>query len=78
MRMLRENFMYNFQQQDLVYMTQEEEDFAKNFARFINEANILQLYDLTNLAIRDIGQNANAKIVFYDFALKIIVLLIQK
>ena len=59
-------------------MTQEEEDFAKNFARFINEANILQLYDLTNLAIRDIGQNANAKIVFYDFALKIIVLLIQK
>ena len=76
--MLRENFMYNFQQQDLVYMTQEEEDFAKNFARFINEANILQLYDLTNLAIRDIGQNANAKIVFYDFALKIIVLLIQK
>ena len=78
MRMLRENFMYNFQQQDLVYMTQEEEDFAKNFARFINEANILQLYDLTNLAIRDIGQNANAKIVFYDFALRIIVLLIQK
>ena len=78
LRMLRENFMYNFQQQELVYMTQEEEAFAKNFARFINEANILQLYDLTNLAIRDIGQNANAKIVFYDFALRIIVLLIQK
>ena len=78
LRMLRENFMYNFQQQELVYMTQEEEDFAKNFARFINEANILQLYDLTNLAIRDIGQNANAKIVFFDFALQIIVLLIQK
>jgi DNA polymerase-3 subunit delta' len=78
LRMLRENFMYNFQQQDLVYMTKEEEDFAKNFARFINEANILPLYDLTNLAIRDISQNANAKIVFYDFALRIIVLLIQK
>ena len=78
LRMLRENFMYNFHQEELVYMTQEEEDFAKNFARFINEANILQLYDLTNLAIRDIGQNANAKIVFFDFALRIIVLLIQK
>ena len=59
-------------------MTREEEDFAKNFARFINEANILQLYDLTNRALRDIGQNANAKIVFFDFALQIIVLLIQK
>ena len=78
LRLLRENFMYNFKQQDLTYMTQEEEDFAKNFARFINEANILPLYDLANKAIRDIGQNANAKIVFFDFALQIIVLLIQK
>ena len=78
LRMLRENFMSNFQQPELVYMTQEEEDFAKNFARFINEGNILQLYDLANRAIRDIGQNANAKIVFFDFALQMIVLLIQK
>ena len=78
LRMLRENFMYNFQQKELVYMTQEEEDFSRNFARFINEANILPLYDLANRAIRDIGQNANAKIVFFDFTLQIIVLLIQK
>ena len=78
LRMLRENFMSNFHQPELVYMTQEEEDFAKNFARFINEGNILQLYDLANRAIRDIGQNANAKIVFFDFALQMIVLLIQK
>ena len=77
LRMVRENFMYNFQNQELIYMTQKEEDFARNFARFINEANVLQLYDLANRAIRDIGQNANAKIVFFDFALQIIVLLIQ-
>lgn len=76
--MLRENFMYNFQQQDLCYMTQQEEDFARNFARFVNEANILPIYDLTNRAFRDIGQNANAKVVFFDFALQMIVLLIQK
>ena len=78
LRMVRENFMYNFQQGDLCYMTQEEENFARNFARFINEANVLQLYDLANRAIRDIGQNANAKIVFFDFALQVIVLLLQK
>ena len=78
LRMLRENFMYNFQQPDLVYMTQEEEGFAKNFARFINEANILPITDLINKAIRDIGQNANAKIVFFDMAMRMIVLLIQK
>ena len=78
LHLLRENFMYNFQQQDLCYMTQQEEDFARNFARFINEANVLPIYDLTNRAIRDIGQNANAKVVFFDFALQMIVLLIQQ
>jgi DNA polymerase-3 subunit delta' len=31
-----------------------------------------------NRAIRDIGQNANAKIVFFDMAMQMIVLLIQK
>ena len=78
LRMTRENFMYNFQDAELNYMTQKEEDFARNFARFINENNILAISDLTNLAIRDIGQNANAKIVFFDFALQMIVMLLQK
>ena len=78
LRMIRENFMYNFQNEELCYMTQREEEFAKNFARFINEKNILPISDLANLAIRDIGQNANAKIVFFDFALQMIVLLVQK
>jgi len=78
LRLIRENFIYNFQNEELCYMTQREEEFAKNFARFINEANILAISDLANIAIRDIGQNANAKIVFFDMALKMIVLLIQK
>ena len=78
LRMTRENFMYNFQNEELCYMTQQEENFAKNFARFINENNILAINDLANLAIRDIGQNANGKIVFFDLALQMIVLLLQK
>ena len=78
LHMIRENFIYNFQELELNYMTQKEEDFARNFARFVNEANVLPIYDLTNRAIRDIGQNANAKIVFFDFSLQMIVLLIQK
>ena len=78
LRMTRENFMYNFQNEELVYMTQREEDFAKNFARFVNEKNILPITDMANLAIRDIGQNANGKIVFFDLALQMIVLLLQK
>ncbi|MBR2151155.1 MAG: DNA polymerase III subunit delta [Prevotella sp.] len=78
LRLIRENFMFNFHREELCYMTKREEDFACNFARFVNEANILQITDLANLSIRDIGQNANAKIVFFDFALQMIVLLISK
>ena len=77
-RMIRENFMYNFHQPNLCYMTQEEEKFAKNFARFINEANVLMINRLLQRALRDISQNANGKIVFFDLALKMILLLIQK
>lgn len=78
MHMIRENFMYNFHKPELIYMTQEEENFSKNFARFINEANIIDITELMNKALRNISQNANAKIVFFDMALNMIVLLIRK
>ncbi len=78
LRMTRENFMYNFQNEELTYMTQNEEEFARKFARFINENNVLQINDLGNRCLRDIGQNANGKIVFFDLALQMIVLLLQK
>ena len=77
LRLVRENFMYNFRNPELVYMTRDEEDFARNFARFINEANVMELSELFGNAIRDIGQNANSKIVFFDMALNTIVLLVQ-
>ena len=78
LRLVRENFMYNFHEPDLCYMSEREEAFAKNFARFINEANVIGISELANRAIRDIGQNANPKMVFYDVALQLIVLLIAK
>ena len=77
-RMIRENFMRNFHNAELNYMTQDEENFSDNFSRFINEANIIEIYELLTLAQRDIGQNANAKIVFFDLALQMIVLIIRK
>ena len=77
-RMVRENFMYNFHKPELNYMTMEEMNFARNFARFINEANIVEINKMLDLCQRDIAQNANGKIVFYDMALKMIVLLIKK
>lgn len=70
MQMVRENFMYNFHDPSLCYMTKDEEEFAKNFAPFINERNVMLLQQQLQQMTRDIGQNANAKIQFFDFALE--------
>lgn len=78
MRMVRENFMYNFHTPQLCYMTKDEEDFSRNFARFINESNVIGITDTLDKARRDIAQNANGKIVFFDLSLRMIMLLLQK
>lgn len=75
---VRENFMYNFRNPELTYMTAEEENFSKKFSPFINELNVIEISELMERANRDIGQNANAKIVMFDMALKMIVLLLRK
>lgn len=77
-RMVRENFIFNFRLQQLNYMTAEETDFAQNFARFINEANVMEIEELIARSQKDIAQNGNAKIVFFEMALEMIVLLIKK
>ena len=77
LRMVRENFIMNFHRPELNYMTRAEEEFSRRFSPFINERNVLGISDELALARRDIAQNVNAKMVFFDFALKMIVLLIQ-
>ncbi len=77
-RMTRESFMYNFHIPELSYMTLEEENFTKRFSPFINEKNVIEIQELLSRCYRDIGQNANAKIVFFDMALKIIMLILKK
>ncbi|MCI1781981.1 MAG: DNA polymerase III subunit delta, partial [Prevotella sp.] len=70
LHLVRENFIYNFHRPELNYMTQKEENFSRNFARFIHENNILSIARLFNQALTDIRRNANAKIVFYHVALQ--------
>lgn len=74
-RMIRENFVYNFMNKDLNYMNEREKSFAVKFAPFVNENNIIGLMDELSEAQIHIEQNVNAKMVFFDFALKMIVLI---
>ena len=77
-RMIRENFIYNFHNHSITYLGNEEEAFSTRFAPFINERNVMEIMNELNEAQRHIEQNVNAKMVFFDFSLKMIVLLIQK
>lgn len=77
-RMVRENFMFNFHQPSLNYMTQSEEQFAQKFAPFINENNVMEMTEMFEHALRDISQNANSKMVFFDIALQTIILIKRK
>jgi len=74
-RMTRENFIRNMQQPDLNYLTSFEADFSQRFSPFINERNVEDLMGEFSLAERQIEQNVNAKMVFFDLTLKIIMLL---
>jgi DNA polymerase-3 subunit delta' len=73
--MIRENFIYNLKHPELNYMTDYEMKFSANFSPFINERNVEELVAEFALAERQIEQNTNAKMVFFDLVLKIIMLL---
>lgn len=77
-RLVRENFMFNFQAPSLIFMNEEEQNFSKRFAPYINEKNVMGIMDELSEAQRHIEQNVNARMVFFDFSLKMIVLLVQK
>lgn len=77
-RMVRESFMYNFHNPDLCYMTLDEENFAKRFSPFINENNVIEMTEMIERALRDISQNANSKMVFFDIAMQTIILITRK
>ncbi|MGL5772642.1 MAG: ATP-binding protein [Bacteroidales bacterium] len=72
---IRENYIANIQTPELNYMTSEEAQFAFRFAPYLNERNILSFYEEFATAETHIEQNVNAKMVFFDLALKTIVLL---
>ncbi|MDE6265777.1 MAG: DNA polymerase III subunit delta [Muribaculaceae bacterium] len=74
-RLMRENFIYNLHDTRLNYMNGEESEFSKRFSPFINERNVVQLVNTFDGAIADIAGNTNSKIVFFDVAIRVILLL---
>lgn len=74
-KMIRENYIYNLNRHDLNYLNQAEEQFSRRFSTFINDGNAERMITEIEKAERDIQGNANGKIVLFDFAIKITILI---
>lgn len=73
-RQIRENYIYNFACPEMNYQTEKERQFSTRFAPFIHEGNVEKMMDELGKAEQQIGQNGNAKIIFFDLCLQMIVL----
>lgn len=71
LKMLRENFIFNMKQPNIVYLNERESLFSSKFSPFINERNITVFFEEFERAYRDISQNGNSKIVFLDLSFKV-------
>ena len=72
-RMIRENFIMNFRRAEMLYLSREEHDFSVRFSPFVNENNIFGIMEELSEAQKHIEQNVNAKMIFFDMALRMIV-----
>lgn len=72
---VRENYVRNLGQPDLNYQLEAERDFSVKFSPFIHDGNVEAIMNQLDLAERQIEQNGNAKLIFFDLCLQMIVLI---
>lgn len=72
---VRENYIRNVGQPDLNYQMEAERAFSDKFAPFIHNGNVEAIMNQLDLAERQIEQNGNAKVIFFDLCLQMIVLI---
>lgn len=72
---VRENYIRNLSQPELNYQLEAERAFSDKFAPFIHNGNVEQIMNQLDLAERQIEQNGNAKVIFFDLCLQMIVLI---
>lgn len=79
MELFRQALLLNYSTSELVYMEPKVENFKlKNFAPFVNEHNILEIYQEIEDATYHIERNGNAKMIFTDLSIKLTRLIHKK
>jgi DNA polymerase-3 subunit delta' len=74
-RQIRENYIHNFGQTEINYQTVKEKNFSQKFAPFIHDGNVERIMEELDKAESQITQNGNAKMIFFDLCLQMIVLI---
>jgi DNA polymerase-3 subunit delta' len=75
LRLLRENFIFHFNEPSLNFLTDEEKEFTVKFSRFVNERNIFRMNEEFNTASYHIMANGYEKLILFDLGLKMMALL---
>ena len=77
-RLLRNSYMLHAGMTEIAYLWGEELAFCRNFAPFIGNHNIEPLVREIELAIAQIGQNGNPRLIFPHFALAVSKLIVRQ
>jgi DNA polymerase-3 subunit delta' len=75
LRLLRENYLMNIGNKNLVRLSEKEKEFSEKFSVFIQHKNAPQMAEEFNKACIHIEANAYDRIVFLDLALKLVKLI---
>ena len=70
-RLLRESYMLHAGLGSISYLWGEEADFCNKFAPFIGNQNVEFILEQIELAMRQVSQNGNSRIIFTHFALAV-------
>lgn len=77
-RLIRESFVMHLHVDRLLTLSRAEHEFVARFFPFINEKNVIDMIELFDRSRRDIAGNGNAKIIFFDLAVRVIILIRRK
>ena len=78
LRIIRNSLLFNNNLAEIVMLPDDEKTFNSKFSPFVNPANLAQIVELFEEAIRQIERNGNAQIIFTDVSFKMIGLLKKK
>jgi len=71
-RYIRDNFMLNQEQDKMVFLIEEEQEFANKFSKFITSNNIEKIYNTFNNTLININKNANVKIQMQILSIELV------